>query len=393
MIQIRDKSKCCGCAACVQRCPKQCISFKKDSEGFLYPEADASLCIECRLCEKVCPILQEPHSHIPKQCYAAINPNEDVRKNSSSGGIFTAIATTVLSEGGVVFGARFDTDWSVIHDHTETLEGLAAFQGSKYLQSRVGNTYQQAEKFLKEGRKVLFSGTPCQISGLHHFLRKEYSNLLTVDFICHGVPSPSVWQQYLLETKKQHSIEQITNISFRNKSNGWKKYRFTIEWINHKKEKNIFSEFSYQNIYMKGFLKDIYLRPSCYSCPVKPLKGCSYITIGDFWGIEKILPDFDDDKGSSCVIIQTIKGINYFDHLKIKTVEVKYNTILQGNPSLEKSTFLNKRKKETFFRSISKLSLKDNIEKQIRPSLYQKTINKLRKTKRRIKMFFKSKFQ
>ena len=249
MIQIRDKSKCCGCAACVQRCPKQCISFKKDSEGFLYPEADASLCIECRLCEKVCPILQEPHSHIPKQCYAAINPNEDVRKNSSSGGIFTAIATTVLSEGGVVFGARFDTDWSVIHDHTETLEGLAAFQGSKYLQSRVGNTYQQAEKFLKEGRKVLFSGTPCQISGLHHFLRKEYSNLLTVDFICHGVPSPSVWQQYLLETKKQHSIEQITNISFRNKSNGWKKYRFTIEWINHKKEKNIFSEFSYQNIY------------------------------------------------------------------------------------------------------------------------------------------------
>lgn len=379
MLHIKDKSQCCGCAACVQRCPKQCITLKKDGEGFLYPKVDTSLCIECKLCEKVCPILQKTPSHIPEQCYAAINPNEEVRKNSSSGGIFIAIATAILSEGGVVFGARFDTDWSVIHDYTETLEGLATFQGSKYLQSRIRNTYQQAEEFLKAGRKVLFTGTPCQISGLHYFLRKEYTNLLTIDFICHGVPSPSVWQQYLLETQKQHSIEQITNISFRNKSNGWKRYRFVIEFINNKKERNILSELSYHNIYMKGFLKDIYLRPCCYSCPIKPLKGCSDITIGDFWGIDKILPDFDDDKGSSCVLIQTIKGKNYFNHLKIKAIEVKYNTILQGNPSLEKSTILNKKKKEAFFKSLLFLSLKDNIEKQIQVPIYKKITNKLRR--------------
>ena len=199
MIDIIDKTLCCGCAACVQRCPKQCITLHEDHEGFLYPKVDTETCIDCGLCEKVCPILNEGNKREPLKVYAAINKDEKIRLESSSGGIFTMLAEQTIGEGGVVFGARFDENWQVRLDYTETIEGIAAFRGSKYVQARTENIYQQAEKFLKEGRKVLFTGTPCQIAGLKKFLRKEYANLLAVDFVCHGVPSPKVWAKYLQE--------------------------------------------------------------------------------------------------------------------------------------------------------------------------------------------------
>ena len=199
MINIEDKKQCCGCSACVQRCPKQCIVMKEDEEGFLYPVADKDVCIDCNLCEQVCPVLRQREEREPLDVYAAFNKNEEVRMQSSSGGVFTALAESIIKEGGVVFGARFNEDWEVVHDYVETVEGLSAFRGSKYVQSRIGCTFSQAEQFLKQGRKVLFSGTPCQIAGLKLFLRKEYENLLSVDFICHGVPSPGVWRQYLNE--------------------------------------------------------------------------------------------------------------------------------------------------------------------------------------------------
>jgi len=199
MIQIKDKSVCCGCSACVQICPKQCISLKEDKEGFLYPTVNHAFCVECGKCEKVCPELHPFEVHEPLKVYAAKHQDDAVRKVSSSGGIFTLLADMVIDEGGVVFGACFDSDWSVVHDFTETHEGLQAFRGSKYLQSRIGNTYRQAEVFLKAGRKVLFTGTPCQIAGLKKYLHKDYENLLAVDFVCHGVPSPLVWKKYLEE--------------------------------------------------------------------------------------------------------------------------------------------------------------------------------------------------
>ena len=200
MIEIKDKKDCCGCSACVQRCPKQCITLKEDNEGFLYPIVDKKTCIDCGLCEKVCPILHQGEPQKPLKVYAAKNLNEEIRRQSSSGGIFTLLAEQVIQEGGVVFGARFDENWEVKHDYTETIEGLAVFRGSKYVQSRIEDNYKKAEEFLKQGRKVLFSGTPCQIAGLKRFLRKEYEELLTVDFVCHGVPSPGVWRKYLKET-------------------------------------------------------------------------------------------------------------------------------------------------------------------------------------------------
>ena len=208
MIEIKEKSSCCGCEACVQCCPKQCLTMHEDCEGFLYPQVDESSCIDCGLCEKVCPVIHQNASQEPLSSYIAINPNEEIRLKSSSGGIFTLLAEKIIAEGGVVFGARFDENWDVVHAWTDTIEGLAPLCGSKYVQSRIGNTYNEAKDFLKQGRKVLFSGTPCQIAGLKKFLRKEYANLLTVDFICHGVPSPGVWRRYLSELRESLRAER-----------------------------------------------------------------------------------------------------------------------------------------------------------------------------------------
>lgn len=245
MIQIKERENCCGCSSCVQRCPKQCITMREDNEGFLYPEVEDSSCIGCGLCEIVCPMINPFEKCEPQKFLAAINNDEEIRLQSSSGGIFSIIAEKVIHEGGVVFGARFNDTWQVILDYTESTEGLAAFRGSKYVQAIVGDTYKQCEKFLKGGRKVLFSGTPCQIAGLKHYLLKEYNNLITVDFACHGVPSPLVWRKYLEEISNAavHTVDGnsiglpfftstsiIKEIRFRDKSEGWKKYRFVLKF-------------------------------------------------------------------------------------------------------------------------------------------------------------------
>lgn len=199
MINITNKYNCCGCGACAQCCPKQCITLDVDKEGFSYPVVDTSVCVDCGLCEQVCPFLHPYEKREPLRTLAAYNTQEEVRMQSSSGGIFSLLAEKVIQEGGVVFGARFDENWQVTIDYTESIDGLSAFRGSKYVQARTGDTFKQCESFLKADRKVLYSGTPCQVAGLKHFLRKEYGNLLTVDFVCHGVPSPKVWGLYLTQ--------------------------------------------------------------------------------------------------------------------------------------------------------------------------------------------------
>lgn len=324
MIHITDKKDCCGCNSCVQRCPKSCITMHEDEEGFLYPEVDESKCIHCGLCENVCPVIYKAEGRKPIAVYAAKNRNEEIRRQSSSGGVFTALAEEVIKEGGVVFGVRFNENWEVVHGYAESLDSLSAFRGSKYVQSRVGDSFLQVESFLKSGRKVLFSGTPCQVAGLHRFLRRRYENLLTVDFICHGVPSPGVWREYLKEeTARQcggknsvlsHPIVKegdvlIENISFRDKRLGWKKFSFALTLsvpIGHG-EKNtvLLSESLNKNIFLRGFLANLYLRPSCYACPAKSFKSESDLTIGDFWSIERVMPEVWDDKGVSVVFVNT----------------------------------------------------------------------------------------
>ena len=311
MIKITDKADCCGCGACVQCCPKQCITIHQDEEGFDYPVVNSDDCISCGLCEKVCPILNYGKSKKPLKVYAAKNINEEIRLKSSSGGIFTVLAQEVIRRGGVVFGVAFDKDWNVYHTYTENMDGLAAFRGSKYVQSKVGSSYKQVRSFLKDGRDVLFTGTSCQIAGLKRFLIKDYPSLLTVEILCHGVPSPKVWQRYLTEKKTQFQCRDICQVNFRNKKEGWAQYYFIIDFKNGAQYNTPF----YEDTYFKGFLNDLYLRPSCYSCKCKNGRSNSDLIIADYWNINEALPDYNDNKGVSLVLVNSSKGLSIMNRL------------------------------------------------------------------------------
>lgn len=358
MINIIDKKKCCGCEACVQRCPRHCISLHEDEEGFFYPQVDSAECVNCVLCETVCPVINQGDVRKPIVAFAGKNRDESIRLSSSSGGVFSALADKVIDDGGVVFGAKFNDKWEVIHDYTETIDGLAQFRGSKYVQSQIGDNYKKAKQFLASGRKVLFSGTPCQIAGLKHFLKKEYENLLTVDFICHGVPSPGVWREYLKEEvaltcnlknivlpRSIHGRDAlnvtIEGISFRDKTLGWKKFSFALDLstTNGSGEKIQFRsrKHLYENPFLIGFLADLYLRPSCYDCPAKCGKSGSDITLGDFWGIDGVMPELDDDCGTSAVLANTPAGIEALQQVNVNLWDTEYGKILRCNPALEHS--------------------------------------------------------
>ena len=386
MISITQKQDCCGCNACAQICPKQCITMQEDNEVFLYPRVDTENCIDCHWCEKICPVSNHGTERKPLKVYAAINKDEEVRQQSSSGGIFTALAEQVIKQGGVVFGARFDEQWQVKHDYTETIEGLAAFRGSKYVQSQIGDTYQEAERFMKAGRKVLFSGTPCQIAGLRNFLRKEYDNLLTVDFICHGVPSPMVWRRYLKEEVARqcdrknsvliHPIHEedvlVEGISFRDKTMGWIKYSFalTLSTTNGSGDKIQFCSCSpmTKNEYLRGFMSNVYLRPSCYNCAFKKQKSGSDITLADFWGN---VDTFNDDKGICGVVVNTTKGHSFMDTPEIDKTEETIERLAASNRCYFKST----RKPDNrnkFMESMSETSVFRSIDLYGKPSFKEK---------------------
>ena len=348
MVHIEKKENCCGCHACAQICPKHCITMRADTEGFLYPQVDATACIHCGACEKVCPILQsspEPKDKSPK-AFAAINLDEKVRAQSSSGGVFSLLAEQTIFKGGVVFGAAMsENQHKVCHIAVETLEGLAALRGSKYLQSEIGTTYSQAKEALQSGREVLFSGTPCQIEGLRSFLQKDYPNLLCADVICHGVPSPRTWNVYLSEIERAVG-QKATWITFRKKSPGWKHYSMHIQFPNGK----VFSKDNRDSPYMRAFLQDVSIRPSCYACRFKKLNHVSDITLADYWGIQNQYPDMDDDKGTSLVLVHSEKGQQRMDALRdsLRLQEVPVTQALKPNPAMTQSAKPHKRRQEFF---------------------------------------------
>ena len=312
MIQRLSKEDCCGCAACSNICPQSCIEMKEDSEGFLYPLVDALRCTQCGACTKHCPVLLDAPTEEGEQpeAYAAMNQNEEERLSSSSGGVFTLLAKETIRQGGAVFGAAFSQDFRrVVHVCIEEEAHLKALQGSKYLQSTVGASYQQVKALLKKGRQVLFSGTPCQIEGLKAFLKTDYDNLLCVDIICHGVPSPKVWRKYL-DYRCMQANASVQRMCFRHKTYGWKAYIVLFEFSNNTTCEETYSE----DAFMQTFLRNVCLRPSCSNCHFKKMHRVSDITLGDFWGIETVLPEMDDDKGTSLVLLHSKKGENAFNH-------------------------------------------------------------------------------
>ena len=365
MIQITNKIDCCGCSACAMKCPKHCITMQADNEGFLYPVVNEAACIDCGLCEKVCHELHPYEERKPQKVYAAINKDEEIRMQSSSGGIFYLLAEKTISEGGVVFGSRFDEDWQVVIDYAETMEGLKPFMGSKYVQARTATAFKDAEVFLKQGRKVLFSGSPCQIAGLHHYLRKEYENLTTVDFVCHGVPSPKVWQRYLDEVVTSGK-RAISDVKFRNKGNGWKKFNFVLSY-NHDRKSYSLSSWHQQNHYMRAFLSDMILRPSCHDCRAKQGRSHSDITIADFWGIDREMPDMDDDKGTGLVLVNTEKGSQSLDWGKVTMKESSIEVASKYNGGLSSQTKPHPKRTEFFAALDTSSSVISLIDKCLRP--------------------------
>lgn len=381
MIEIRTKEDCCGCYACYNICPRKCITMKTDNEGFWYPNIDKNKCINCNLCEKVCSIINPvKRADSKKIAYAGMNKDDQIRVKSSSGGIFSILAEYIIKNNGIIYGASFDEDFNIKHKRILCNTDLDLLRGSKYVQSSIGDIYKQVKNDLESNRQVLFTGTPCQVEGLRSYLRKEYVNLITMDFICHGVPSPLVWKKYLEEMKKSKQ-ENIKNIYFRNKDIGWKIFSLKI----------IFDEKIYINdlnndLFMKGFLQDVYLRPSCYSCKFKKINRVSDITVADFWGIENILPKMDDDKGTSLIVIHSEKGKQLFGELSEKMIlnEVNLNEAIKYNPSMISSVKYNEKRKDFFLELNSGEELINLIKRYTKVSFERRVKNKIKSIIKRL---------
>ena len=332
MIILSNKKECCGCSACVAICPKKCITLQRDDEGFLYANADANLCIDCHLCEQVCPVINRREPNPPQHTFAAKHLDAEIRLKSSSGGVFSLLAQRTLQNGGVVYGASYDKDWQLRHIAITTLDLLPQLRGSKYMQSDMGDCYQRVKNDLQADREVLFSGTPCQVAGLKNFLRKEYEKLFTVDIACHGVPSPKVWGEYLRSINPQQ--KEITDVNMRDKSTGWQRYSITIKC---KDGNTLVKERASHNAYMRGFLYGLYTRPSCYDCPAKAGRSGSDITLCDFWGVRHVTPAIFDKKGVSLLLVNSQRGMDAIDALEMERVEASYAEALKYNRCIEHS--------------------------------------------------------
>lgn len=345
-MEITSKDKCSGCYACTNTCPKNCIQMVADEEGFWYPSVDKEKCIDCGLCEKVCPIIHKWHSDDSHStiAMAAINQNEEIRLKSSSGGIFTLLAEQIIKQGGVVFGAAFTDDFKTVNhicvDNTSDLEKL---RGSKYVQSKIGDTYKYAKKYLDSGRPVLFTGTPCQIDGLYAYLRNTYEKLYTQDIICHGVPSPMVWEKYL-EERERMAASKTQRMFFRHKKYGWKTFAVLFEFSNN----TAYIKSLREDSFMRAFLSNSCLRPSCHACSFKTVKRQSDITLADFWGVQYVLPDMDDDKGISIILTHSEKGNKLIENISksIKSQEISTDIVKKYNPAVRSSSKVGQFRKE-----------------------------------------------
>lgn len=347
-----EKQNCCGCTACAAACPKQCIEMKPDREGFRYPSVDTKKCVQCGACEQVCPIKNQVEEvPTPQKAYLLQHRNESIRMDSSAGGAFTAIATYVLSKGGVVFGAAYDDEFQVRHTYVEKADELWKFRNSKYVQSNMGDCFRQAKSFLREGRWVCFSGTPCQIEGLSRFLGKPYKKQVLVDVVCHGIPSPLVWNKYLEYQKVKEN--KPDNIRFRDKFYGYK--YSTMSLI--KGGKNVYHAGPQLDPMLRAFFTDICDRPSCYSCPFKKRYRVSDMTIWDCFSVYDFDKSMDDDKGTTRVLCHTDKAATIMQELEnmAKCKEVDPDKLVSGVKEMCESVPMNPRR-EQFFEDAERLS-------------------------------------
>ena len=372
VLNLPSSDRCCGCAACYAICPKHAITMCPDSEGFLQPTVNNDACIRCGKCENVCPVHNHGLPRTPLSVYAAKAKDDGLRRISSSGGVFSLLARQVLDKGGVVYGAAFESPThKVVHKRVIDEAGLDALRGSKYVQSEIGAAYIRVREDLENGIRVLFSGCPCQIAGLRRFLGKTYDKLLLVDVICHAVPSPLAWQKYLSCQELKEHAKIVRTFSRRNCA--WRKFALSLEFINSGDSAYLVNPAS--NTYLQAFMSDLFNRRSCYNCNCRGFTSGADITIGDFWGIEHVVPCLDDDLGVSVAVISTIKGATFFSALSnilvsfpvsIKSVS-RYNRTIFGNHRMH-------RKRQQFFDEISSDNFDSLVNQLLMPPLWYRVL-------------------
>ena len=346
MISIKDKSKCCGCGACASICPQNSLTMAEDDEGFLYPQISGD-CTGCGLCLKACPIINRSvENKKPQSGYIVQNINQRIRKESTSGGAFSAIAEYVLDQDGVVFGADFNVKFELHHTFIENKSEIEKFRGSKYLQSQIGWSYEAAKTFLDADRLVCFSGTPCQIEGLIKFLGKDYKNLLTVDFVCHAVVSPKVFKKYFSCMNDKYNI-MPEKISFRDKRHYGYQYS-QMAFYNFEKECYYHGGIA-NDYYLRAFFANICDRPSCHNCSFKKRYRESDFTIWDCFDTDSISKGFDN-KGTTKMLLHSDKAKAVFEDIKegFKYIEVDSEVIVKGVYELTSSVQPND-KRDKFF--------------------------------------------
>lgn len=371
MIVLEKKENCCGCGACASSCPQKCISMVIDEEGFFYPCVNTVDCVNCGLCEKVCPVINSVKKHEQTPiAVASYSKDSVVRACSSSGGIFTELAKEIISNGGVVCGAEFDEEFNLNHGFAQTFDEIQKLCGSKYIQSKTADTYKKTQTFLDSGTTVLFSGTPCQVNGLQNYLRKPYKNLITQEIICHGVPSQKLWQEYC----RRLNSNKVTQVSFRDKKYGWHDYSYVISFSDKRQYRRIHNNDAYSRMFLQNFS----LRPSCYKCAFKNKRSSCDLTLGDFWGIEKVLPEICFEDGVSLVIINSSKGKEIFESISDRLVseEVDFEAALNFNKAKTQSVNIPKERNDFYkdlnnngFDYIRKKYLKETVVVKIKRTI------------------------
>ena len=371
-IELCDEELCCGCGACANICSRGCIQMIENAEGFLIPQIDNEKCVKCGVCVQHCPIgrSKKNENTYEKKCFGAISKSDADRFKSSSGGVFKQLASQWLNDGGTVFGVRMSDDLSsAIFQEVTDESGLDDILGSKYIQANTEFVYKRVEELLQSGGKVLFSGVPCQINALKAFLGKEYSNLLCVDVICHGVPSPAVWRKYLATLREKYS--SVKGVCFRYKKYGWENFGLNVKLQN----KKVKYESKDINPYMQLFLNDICLRKSCYKCQFKGYERSSDITIGDFWGSKDYVPQLTDGKGTSIVLIHSHEGMCIWSKIEYALLfqEVDYQEVFkEHNRAMMESPQMPDNRKD-FFEDLKILPFKRLQSKYITLSKKEKT--------------------
>lgn len=364
MIQITDKSKCCGCNACGDVCAHGAITFKVDIEGFWYPVVDKERCVGCGLCEKVCPELHigelKKNDNNPPVTIAAINKNMRVRWDSTSGGAFSALAEVMYGMGGYVSGAVYDDNF-LVHNYISNNPGdLARLRSSKYLQSNAEGLYKEIRDLLRRGEKVLACGTPCQMAALRSFLRKDYENLIIVDFICRGVNSPKVYRKYLDSLERKYG-GKVVYVKAKNKELGWRNLTRKVVFDNGK----VYYGVRMDDDFRRGYHTNVFCRPSCYACRYKGFPRMADITIADYWGIEKVDKNLDNNIGTSMILLNSKKGERYFELAKQKMEweQTDFESILPGNVALRLPIEPAKIDRRQFFEDLDRGTFDDVVAK------------------------------